>query len=153
MQRHSKMAGAGLVNRQKRHFAKVRTQLQNGATPHNGSFMPSYIQKEGISLGGQPTPFGEGSVRGVGHSKKARGRFGGNTITVPTTSRSYERQKRQALEADLDDLDAREFEGLCRATESPRAKPIASLQYTTQSKSHRCHSPVESRKSCSLLTI
>lgn len=74
LQRHSKNVGNGVANRQKQHFAKVRTQLQNGTTslacPGTIPFRPSFIQDDHVNLGGNLPQFGVGSSRHARHSKR-----------------------------------------------------------------------------------
>ncbi|KAF2278829.1 uncharacterized protein EI97DRAFT_440343 [Westerdykella ornata] len=72
LQRHSKNAQRSVVKRQKEHFAKARTTLQNGSNVPAVPFCPSYLRPETMSIGGQLPPFGMGSVRHVGHSKRLR---------------------------------------------------------------------------------
>jgi hypothetical protein len=72
LQRHQKNAGGGVASRQKQHFAKVRSQLQNGSRPGHVPFRPSFLQEDYLTLGGILPPFSERSSRHVGHSKKHR---------------------------------------------------------------------------------
>lgn len=70
LQRHSKNAHKGVVSRQKQHFAKIRTALQNGSGAAAVPFRPSYLVEDNETLCSQLTPFGRGSVRHTGHSKR-----------------------------------------------------------------------------------
>lgn len=70
LQRHSKKATKSIVNRQRQHFAKVRTTLQNGSNTVSVPFRPSYLRAKDASLGGRLPSFGSGSVRHAGHSKR-----------------------------------------------------------------------------------
>jgi hypothetical protein len=73
LQRHSRNANNSLVSRQKQHFAKVRTALQNGGKSPATPFRPDYLHNEDISLG-EPLPiFDLGSVQHTGHSNRSRG--------------------------------------------------------------------------------
>lgn len=74
LQRHSKRASKDIVNRQKAHFARVRTTLQNGPNPQPAPFVPSYFQDEDVGPGGRLPTFGIGSVRHAGHSKRLQER-------------------------------------------------------------------------------
>ncbi|KAF2005750.1 hypothetical protein P154DRAFT_571050 [Amniculicola lignicola CBS 123094] len=74
LQRHSRNANKGAAHKQKQHFARIRTQLQNGAIAAIPPFRPSYLQDEGFILGGRLPSFGAGSVRHVGHSKRLKPR-------------------------------------------------------------------------------
>lgn len=68
LQRHSKQ-GSSALNRQKQHFAKVRTALQNGSLQHYPPFKPSFLRDDDGVLGGHLPPFGDRSTRHVGHPK------------------------------------------------------------------------------------
>lgn len=70
LHRHSKNAHNSIVNRQKQHFAKIRTALQNGSHAAAVPFRPSYLAEDNGALCDQWTPFGRGSVRHTGHSKR-----------------------------------------------------------------------------------
>lgn len=70
LQRHSRNAGSGAINRQKQHFAKVRTQLQNGSAQHTTPFRPSFLQEVDVSLGRKLPPFRDRSSGRVGYSKR-----------------------------------------------------------------------------------
>ena len=70
LQRHSRNTGNGVINRQKQHFAKVRTQLQNSAAQHTIPFRPSFLQEVGVSLGRKLPPFCDRSSGRVGYSRR-----------------------------------------------------------------------------------
>ncbi|KAF2740189.1 hypothetical protein EJ04DRAFT_234693 [Polyplosphaeria fusca] len=70
LQRHSRATNGGVVRRQKQHFAKVRTQLQNGSHESSISFRPSFSQGDNFSIGSHMPVFGLGSRRHTGHSKR-----------------------------------------------------------------------------------
>src|SRR4051794_39846980 len=70
LQRHSRKAAKGIVNRQRQHFAKVRATLQNGSNTVSAPFCPSYLRAKDASLGGWLPSFGSGSIRHAGHSKR-----------------------------------------------------------------------------------
>jgi hypothetical protein len=64
----------GVVQKQKEHFAKVRTRLQNSANSLAQSFRPSYLEDEDHNLGGRLPRFGFGAARHVGHTRRLHGR-------------------------------------------------------------------------------
>ncbi|KAF2502644.1 hypothetical protein BU16DRAFT_16289 [Lophium mytilinum] len=70
LQRHSKNAGGGVASRQKQHFAKIRTQLQNGVASGQLPFRPSFLRDDEASFGGMLPPFTDRTSRHVGHSRK-----------------------------------------------------------------------------------
>ncbi|KAF2654605.1 hypothetical protein K491DRAFT_464235 [Lophiostoma macrostomum CBS 122681] len=70
LQRHSKNAHKGIVRRQKQHFAKVRTALQNRPLTSATPFRPSFLEDEHLTVSGQMPSFGLGSVRHTGHAKR-----------------------------------------------------------------------------------
>ncbi|KAF2746316.1 hypothetical protein M011DRAFT_459453 [Sporormia fimetaria CBS 119925] len=74
LQRHSKNAHKGTVNRQKEHFAKIRTALQNGHSTTAVPFCPSYLQNDDTNFGGRLPPLVHRSVRHTGHPKHPRNR-------------------------------------------------------------------------------
>ncbi|KAF2822086.1 hypothetical protein CC86DRAFT_448494 [Ophiobolus disseminans] len=67
----TKNANKGVVQRQKAHFARVRTYLQNGSNTSIAPFRPSYLQNDdSFELAGHLPSFGSGSVRHTGHSAR-----------------------------------------------------------------------------------
>ena len=70
LQRHSRNTGNRVINRQKQHFAKVRTQLQNGTAQHTIPFRPSFLQEVDVSLGRKLPPFCDRSSGRVGYSRR-----------------------------------------------------------------------------------
>lgn len=69
MQRHSKRSGNTAVNRQKQHFAKIRSRTQNGSSPQIAPFRPSFLREDDNAPAGDVTPFGGGSTRHSWHAK------------------------------------------------------------------------------------
>ncbi|KAF2816955.1 uncharacterized protein BDZ99DRAFT_5323 [Mytilinidion resinicola] len=82
LQRHSKNAGGGVASRQKQHFAKIRSQLQNGLHPGQLPFRPSFFPDDGASLGSRLPPFTDRTSRHVGHSRKHKRRAHRNLASV-----------------------------------------------------------------------
>lgn len=70
----SKQANKGVVQKQKAHFARARTQLQNAPNAPAASFRPGFFQDEDASVGGRLPPPSSRSVRHTGHSKTLRDR-------------------------------------------------------------------------------
>lgn len=67
----TKTASKGVVQKQKAHFAKARTNLQNGPDSPNAPFRPSYLQNDdSFELTRRLPSFGSGSVRHTGHSAR-----------------------------------------------------------------------------------
>lgn len=59
----SKNANNGVVQKQKAHFARARTRLQNGATSLTSPSRPSFVHNGDTSLGGRLPPFPPDIVR------------------------------------------------------------------------------------------
>ncbi|KAH7068188.1 hypothetical protein BKA63DRAFT_478566 [Paraphoma chrysanthemicola] len=65
----TKHANKGVVQKQKAHFARARTHLQNGAKSPDVPFRPSYLQNDdSFELAGRLPLLVSGSVRHTGHS-------------------------------------------------------------------------------------
>jgi hypothetical protein len=80
LHRHSKNAHKSVVNRQKEHFAKIRTALQNGSLTSTVPFRPNYLADDSDKVLSQLTPFGTGSVRHTGHPKRLRKGSGSESL-------------------------------------------------------------------------
>lgn len=76
LQRHSKNARKSVMQRQKQHFAKVRTALQNGPEMPSAPFRPSFLVDQDLNLGGRLPLFGASSIRHTGHMKRPQRRYG-----------------------------------------------------------------------------
>ncbi|KAK3080728.1 hypothetical protein LTS18_013720, partial [Coniosporium uncinatum] len=73
LQRHSKKSTNSIIDRQKQHFAKVRTRLHNGSSPFVAPpFRPSFLSNSKGVLDGRIAPFGRDSQRPLGHSSRQR---------------------------------------------------------------------------------
>lgn len=62
LQRHSRNAAKGSLGRQKAHFAKARTQLQNGPGENTHPFRPDYLDKDGDLHGRELASCGRGNA-------------------------------------------------------------------------------------------
>ncbi|KAF2122931.1 hypothetical protein BDV96DRAFT_593414 [Lophiotrema nucula] len=74
LQRHSRNANKGVLQKQKAFFAKARTQLQNGKSNLTAPFRPSYFQDDDAVLGNQLPGFGLGTTRRTGHPRRLQAR-------------------------------------------------------------------------------
>lgn len=69
----TKHANKGVVQKQKTHFARARTQLQQSLGTLAAPFRPDYLQDNNDCETGQcHPPFGSRSVRHTGHSARKR---------------------------------------------------------------------------------
>lgn len=97
LQRHSKDNEKSTdLARQKQHFAAVRQRLQNGETSQGTPFRPSFLVRDGLTLGNGVTPFAQGSQRHIGHSKAKQRSLEGYSSTAPVAKRLSSMQKRPA---------------------------------------------------------
>ncbi|TLD27896.1 hypothetical protein E2P81_ATG06242 [Venturia nashicola] len=95
LQRHSKTnAKTTELARQKHHFAAVRQRLQNGETLQGAAFRPSFLGRDGLSLGDGIAPFGQSSQRHTGHSKGNQRNLDDYSSTAPLAQRLSSMQKR-----------------------------------------------------------
>lgn len=101
LQRHSKNnAKSTDLARQKQHFAAVRQRLQNGETSQAPSFRPSFLVRDGLTLGNGVTPFGQGSQRHTGHSRGKQRSLEDYSSTAPLAQRLSSMQRRPAASRD-----------------------------------------------------
>lgn len=86
LQRHSRNQNT-LAQRQKQHFAKVRTRLQHTPQPQSLPFQPSFLRHDITVLSGGVTPYGDGSQRHVGHAKSSQRTLEDFALTRPLATR------------------------------------------------------------------
>ncbi|KAF2182027.1 hypothetical protein K469DRAFT_252419 [Zopfia rhizophila CBS 207.26] len=144
LQRHSRNAGQAVVQRQKQHFAKVRTQLQNGRTAHAVPFRPSFLDEEGLDLRDQLPSFGVGSVRNVGQSKRLQQRLDEEEAATPDARMSGRGRALRARNAQA--AGARTFRRGHRATSSDGLVTHERASSLNGGRNHRKRGNAEKRK-------
>jgi hypothetical protein len=74
--RQSRTSRKAILNKQKQHFAKVRTQLQNGSSPRTMPFRPNFLIGDSSAFGGAIIPFHRHSGGNTRRSKHQPIRLG-----------------------------------------------------------------------------
>jgi hypothetical protein len=94
--RRTKHANKGVIQKQKAHFARARTQLQYSPGTPAAPFRPDFLQGSNTYGLGQPLPaFGIGSVRHTGHSAREHREEGYYSPTTRKPRHTHSHSKSQ----------------------------------------------------------
>ncbi|KAF2686768.1 hypothetical protein K458DRAFT_402328 [Lentithecium fluviatile CBS 122367] len=89
-----KQANNGIVQKQKAHFTRARTLLENNSSSLTSPFHPSFFRDDESELSGWLPPFSSRTVRHTGHSKTFQERHS-RAVHVPSRHGSREDEPTQ----------------------------------------------------------